>query len=98
MGRYLVESPHDAGDCDEIIKEIHAAGYLHHFEWGCHDGSHCGWASIETDNREHAKQIVPWRIRDKARIFGSSALWMKLSTGGNQWFSTDSCGGFRFFK
>lgn len=68
MDRYLVESPHDAGDCDAIIKEIHAAGYLHHFEWGCHDGAHCGWAIIETDNREHAKQIVPWRIRDKARI------------------------------
>ena len=68
MDRYLVESPHDAGDCDAIIKEIHAAGYLHHFEWGCHDGTHCGWAIIETDNREHARQIIPWRIRDKARI------------------------------
>ena len=68
MDRYLVESPHEAGDCDAIIKEIHAAGYLHHFEWGCHDGAHCGWAIIETDNREHARQIVPWRIRNKARI------------------------------
>jgi hypothetical protein len=63
MDRYLVESPHDAGECDAIIKEIHAAGYLHHFEWGCHDGAHCGWAIIETDNREHARQIVPWKIR-----------------------------------
>ena len=68
MDRYLVESPHEAHDCDAIIKEIHAAGYLHHFEWGCHDGDHCGWAIIETDNREHAKQIVPWQIRDKARV------------------------------
>ena len=39
MDRYLVESSHEAGDCDAIIKEIHAAGYLHHFEWGCHDGA-----------------------------------------------------------
>jgi hypothetical protein len=76
MDRYLVESPHDAGDCDAIIKEIHAAGYLHHFEWGCHDGAHCGWAIIETDNREHAKQIVPWRIRNKARV-------IKLETFGS---------------
>ena len=68
MNRYLIESPHAADDCDAIIREIHAAGYLHYFEWGCHDGAHCGWAIIETDNREHARQIVPWQIRDKARI------------------------------
>ncbi len=66
MDRYLIESPHDANDCDAIIKEIHAAGYLHHLEWGCHDGAHCGWAIIETDNREHARQIV------KLERFGSS--------------------------
>ncbi len=68
MDRYLIESPHDAHECDAIIREIHAAGYLHHFEWGCHDGAHCGWAIIETDNKDHAKQIVPWQIRDKARV------------------------------
>lgn len=68
MDRYLVESSHDAGDCDLIIREIHLAGYLHYFEWGCHDGVHCGWAIIETDNKEHARQIVPWNIRNKARV------------------------------
>ena len=68
MYRYLVESPHNPEDCDRIIQEIHAAGYLHHFEWGCHDGVHCGWAIIETDNPEHARQIVPWMVRDKARV------------------------------
>ena len=68
MDRYFVECPHTLEDRYRTVKEIHATGYLHHFEWGCHDGAHCGWAIIETDNREHAKQIVPWRIRDKARI------------------------------
>jgi hypothetical protein len=68
MYRYLVESPHNPEDCDRIIQEIHTAGYLHQFEWGCHAGVHCGWAIVETDNIEHAKQIVPWMVRDKARI------------------------------
>ena len=68
MDRYLIESPHAPEDCDRIISEVHSAGYLHHFEWGCHDGVHTGWAIIETDNIEHAKQIVPWMVRDKARI------------------------------
>jgi hypothetical protein len=68
MYRYLIESPHAPEDCDRIIQEIHNAGYLHYFEWGCHDGVHTGWAIMETDNIEHAKQIVPWMVRDKARI------------------------------
>ena len=68
MYRYLIESPHAPEDCDKIIQEIHAAGYLHQFDWVCHDGVHSGWAVIETDNPEHAKQIVPWMVRDKARI------------------------------
>jgi hypothetical protein len=68
MLKYLVESPHNPEDCDKIIQEIHAAGYLHHFEWGCHDGVHTGWAILESDSVEHAKQIVPWMVRDRARI------------------------------
>ncbi len=68
MYRFLIESPHAPEDCDRIIREIHHAGYLHHFEWGCHDGVHTGWAFIDSDNIEHAKQIVPWSIRNKARI------------------------------
>jgi len=68
MERYMIESPHTENDCDKAIQEIAAAGFLHHFEWGCKDGVHSGWAIIEAENREHAKQIVPWMMREKARI------------------------------
>jgi hypothetical protein len=68
MDRYLIESPHEPDDCQKIIEEFSAAGYLHYFEWGCHDDVHSGWAIIETDSLEHARQIVPWAVRDKARI------------------------------
>jgi len=68
MERYLIESPHSVEDCDKAIDELHAAGYLHHFEWGCKDSDHTGWAIVEAVNREHAKQIVPWFLRDRARI------------------------------
>jgi hypothetical protein len=68
MDHYLIESPHDPQDCDHIIQEVHNAGYLHFFDWGCHSGVHTGWAIIETDNPEHARQIVPWMVRDRARI------------------------------
>jgi hypothetical protein len=68
MDRYLIESPHKAEDCDMIVKQVAAAGYLHNFDWGCADGVHCGWAIIETDSPAHASQIVPWSVRDQARI------------------------------
>jgi hypothetical protein len=68
MDRYIIVSPHTAEDCDRAIKEIHAAGYLHHFEWGCKDNDHTGWAIIEAMNHEHAKQIVPWFLRDRAHV------------------------------
>jgi hypothetical protein len=75
MDRYLIESPHEAADCEAIIKEIHAAGYLHQFEWGCHDGEHCGWAIVETDNKT-CKQMIPGeygtRLGFKTEKFGEA--------------------------
>lgn len=68
MQRFLIESPHKTEDCDRAVKEIHAAGYLHQFEWGCDDGIHSAWAIVEAENLEHAKQIVPWMFRENAKI------------------------------
>ena len=68
MERYLIESPHTVEDCDRAVREIHAAGYLHCFEWGCENGVHSAWAIVDAENLEHARQIVPWMFRDKARF------------------------------
>lgn len=68
MERYMIESPHPAESCDQILQDLHAAGYLHQFEWGCKDNEHTGWAILEAESLEHAKQIVPWYVRDKVRI------------------------------
>ena len=68
MERFIIESPHPIEKCEQAIQDLHAAGYLHHFEWGCKDNDHTGWAIVEAENAEHARQIVPWYLRDKARI------------------------------
>ena len=68
MDRYIIVSPHNAEDCDKAVREVHAAGYLHHFEWGCKDNDHTGYAILEAINHEHAKQIVPWFLRDRAHV------------------------------
>jgi hypothetical protein len=68
MNRYLIESPHTAENCTQAVKDIHAAGYLHYFDWGCDDDDHTSWAIVEAENAEHARQMVPWYLREKARI------------------------------
>jgi len=68
MQRYLIESSHSAEDCKKAVREVHAAGYLHQFEWGCDDGVHTAWAMVEAMDLEHAKQIVPWMFREKSRF------------------------------
>jgi hypothetical protein len=68
MNRYLVESKHDAVNCDQVVKDVFAAGYLHHFEWGCNDDDHTAWAVVDAESAEHARQMVPWYLREKARV------------------------------
>lgn len=68
MNRYLIESPHTAENCSQAVKDVHAAGYLHHFEWGCDDDDHTAWAIVDAENAEHARQMVPWYLRENARI------------------------------
>ncbi len=67
MDRYLIESDHSAEDCLHILDLVLAQGYLAHYDWGCHDGVHVGWAIIEADSREEAMLSVPTIIRKKAR-------------------------------
>lgn len=67
MDRYMVESPHNHGNCTLVIKEVHAMGYLHHFDWGCEDGVHIGWAVLEADSHEEALMVVPSLVRGEAR-------------------------------
>ena len=68
MQRFMIESPHDVDQCDRAIQDFYAAGYLHHFEWGCKDNDHTGWAIVEAESLEDARQIVPWYFRSQARI------------------------------
>lgn len=67
MDRYLVSSPHTEQDCKQALKEIHAVGYITHFEWGCKDGDHTGWVILEAENAQQALMVVPAVQRNKAK-------------------------------
>ena len=68
MERYLIETPHTARDCQMLVDQVYAMGYLYHFEWGCNAGVHTGFAIIEAENEADARLTVPSIIRKKARV------------------------------
>jgi len=68
MKRYLVISNHTAEDCVRAVKETLAIGYLTHFDWGCKDGVHTGWALLEAEDRSQAMLSVPTFLRGKAQV------------------------------
>ena len=45
-------------------------GYLHHFEWGCKDDVHIGWAILEAESADQAQMVVPAMVRKEARVVG----------------------------
>ncbi len=68
MERYLIETPHTEKDCQMLIDQVYAMGYLYHFDWGCPDGVHSGWAIIEAEDEAQARLAVPSFVRSKARV------------------------------
>lgn len=68
MKRFLVISNHTAADCNLALKEVLAIGYLTHFDWGCKDGEHTGWAILEAENKAEAMMSVPVFLRNQAHV------------------------------
>ena len=68
MERYLVISPHTDKDCSTALKQLLYLGYITHFDWGCKDGEHTGWAIIEAKTSNEALLVVPPTQRSNARV------------------------------
>ena len=68
MKRFLVISQHSGEDCVRALKESLAIGYLTHFDWGCEDGTHVGWAVIEAEDKAQAMMSVPTFLRKQAQV------------------------------
>lgn len=68
MDRFLVISPHCKEDCARALKETLAIGYLTHFDWGCRDGEHTGWAIVEAESKAQAMMSVPAYLRGQAHV------------------------------
>ena len=72
MAKYLIEVPHAADKltCLNVVQTFLKTGshYLTHCDWGCMDGEHKGWITVETDSKEEALRIIPPVFRPEAKI------------------------------
>ena len=72
MARFLIEVPHKATlqDCIKAIEVFHRTGshFLTHADWGCKDGEHAAWLTVEVKNRDEAMLIIPTPYRAKAKV------------------------------
>jgi len=63
MAKYLVEVAHssDKVECLRTIQIFLSTGshFLTNADWGCADGEHKAWFTMEVDSREEALRIVP---------------------------------------
>lgn len=67
MDRYMIISNHTDKGCTTALKAIEAAGFITHFDWGCKDGVHTGWAIVEADSAQEALMVVPSAERRQAQ-------------------------------
>jgi len=72
MPKFIIEVPHekDLIACAQVIESF--LNYGSHFatkaDWGCKDGVHKAWITVEAWDREDARNILPPAYRAQATI------------------------------
>ena len=70
MPQYMIELSHSPSDCVEALRDIDpdAQEFLGEVYWGCMTGRHDGWAVVDADSEEQAREMVPDRIRSQVQV------------------------------
>jgi hypothetical protein len=72
MPKFLIEVPHEEEllACAQVVDSF--LNYGSHFamkaDWGCRDGVHKAWMTLETESKEDARNILPPAYRPIATI------------------------------
>jgi hypothetical protein len=81
MARFLIEVPHDSSKqaCARAVEWFLRTGshFLTHADWGCKDGVHKAWVTVDLDTRDEAKNIIPPPYRAGAKVVQLNAFTMK---------------------
>ena len=78
MPKFLIEVPHEGTTraCVQAIDLFHRTGshFLTHADWGCKDGEHKAWITVEVDSKDDARRILPVPYRADAKIVQLNAF------------------------
>jgi hypothetical protein len=85
MAKFLIEVPHDPEvvACAKVVQIFLASGshFVTHADWGCMDGEHRAWLTVEVDTREEARAILPPGFRGSAKIVQLNKFTMEEIDG-----------------
>jgi hypothetical protein len=72
MARFLIEVPHapEKVACARAVEIFLKTGshFLSNADWGCLDGNHNAWITVEVDSKDEARYILPPAFRAQAKI------------------------------
>lgn len=72
MEKYLIEVPHgdDKASCIRAVQVFMRSGshFVSNAEWGCTDGDHKAWLTVETESKADAMRILPAAYKRNAKI------------------------------
>jgi len=72
MPRFLIEVPHGDSqrECLHAIDTFLRTGshFLRNADWGCKDGEHKAWLTIDVESKADAKSVVPPDFRANAKV------------------------------
>lgn len=72
MKKFIIEVAHGDSktECKQAIQVFLETGshFLTHAHWGCIDGEHKAWIIADVPTKEDARNIVPVRYRQEAKI------------------------------
>jgi hypothetical protein len=81
MPKFLIEVPHesDAIACAQAIQILLSTGshFLTNADFGCHDGVHKAWITVEVDSKEEARAILPAVYQREATIIELNKFTLK---------------------
>lgn len=78
MPRFHIELPHEPTTvaCARAVEEVLKTGshFFTHADWGCRDGEHKAWITVDAESKDEARGIVPPRFRAQAKVVQLNAF------------------------
>jgi len=70
MAKFMIEMPHNSDQCQEVLGEMatEVAPLLKEAWWGCMDGNHTGWVTVDASSKDEALMKIPEQRRGEVKV------------------------------